>query len=86
MSKLQDIEVGSFIKVNDFKALGIKALLFANSPLKEKYEVYSVYVGDGEDDVGAISVILETLEDGNHSCGIIFEHDLHAIELIKKGE
>lgn len=82
MLKIQDIQVGSFIKVNNFKALGTKALLFANSPLKEKYEVYSVYVGDSEDDVGAISVILETLEDGNHSCGVIFEQDLHAIELV----
>lgn len=83
MLKLKDIEVGSFIKVNDFKALGTKALLFANSPYKEKYEVHGVYVGEGEDDVSAISVILETNEVGDHSCGIIFEQDLHAIELVK---
>lgn len=75
MLKLQDIEVGNFIKVKNFKVLGTKALLFLNSPLKEKYEVYSV-------NAGSISVILETRKDGSHSGGIIFEQDLHAIELV----
>lgn len=83
MLKLEDIKVGDFVKINDFKALGIKAMFFTGSPIKESYKVCSVHLSEGDDDKGAIAVIIDTLEDGRQPCGVIFEEELHAIELVK---
>ena len=83
MLKLQDIKIGDEIKINNFKGLGVKAMLIANSPIKEVYEVIAVEEKAVNNAIGAIAIEVEKLSDGRTIVGIIFETDLEYIELVK---